>query len=270
MSIIDIRNLSYAYSNGTKALDNITLQISNSESVAIIGQNGAGKTTLVKLIKGLMKPLNGDVIVDLFNTKNYTTAQMAKFVGYVFQNPDDQIFHNDVYSEITFGPRKIKMKEKDISENVKWAAELCNLENYLKENPFDLPLSIRKFVTIASVISMRPKIIILDEPTAGQDKIGIETLSKIIKILSDKGHTIITISHDMEFVAENFKRTIVMANKKIVADNKTNEIFWNEGVLAEAMLKPPHVLKLVKECGIHNKNLLRFEEIIDYFCEKIK
>ncbi|MFT4413745.1 energy-coupling factor ABC transporter ATP-binding protein [Fredinandcohnia humi] len=264
MPLIEVKNVSYFYRNGNKALENVSLLINQSESVAIIGQNGAGKTTLVKLIKGLMKPSDGNIIVDSHNTKDYTTAQLADRVGYVFQNPDDQIFHNDVYSEIAFGPKKIKLDEETIKENVKWAAELCNLSDHLNDNPFDLPLSIRKFVTIASIIAMKPKIIILDEPTAGQDKKGIQILSHMIRILSERGFTIITITHDMEFVASNFTRTVVMANKRIIMDNNTNEIFWNREILTQAKLQPPHIIKLLEKVGISKKELLKMDEVVDH------
>src|SRR5699024_2521280 len=175
------------------------------ESVAVIGQNGAGKTTTMKLLNGLFKPTQGDVIADNWNTKDYTTAQIAKKVGYVFQNPDEQIFHDDVYSEIAFGPKNLGLSEEEIESNVAHAIDLLHLTPYLEENPADLPFSIRKFITIASIVAMDSSIFILDEPTAVQDVISIQRLSAAIDKLRENVKTIITITHDLEYTEKNFQ-----------------------------------------------------------------
>ena len=180
MSFIKVENITFSYPDGTVAVENVSFSISKGEKVAIVGQNGAGKTTMVKLINGLLKPTSGTVIVDSWNTKDYTTAKMSRKVGYVFQNPDDQIFHNTVISEVMFGPKKIGYPTEEMRKLVKRAIMLSGLENYIDENPYNLPYSIRKFVTIAAVVSMGTEVIILDEPTAGQDLKGIKILNKLI------------------------------------------------------------------------------------------
>ena len=215
MSYIKIRDVSFMYPNGVLAVENINLDIEKGENIAIIGQNGAGKTTTVKLLNGLLKPTKGAVMVGDMDTREYTTAQMSRVVGYVFQNPDDQIFHPTVISEVEFGPRILKFDEKKKDELVNYALEITGLKEYREENPYDLPHSIRKFVTIASIIAMDSQVMIFDEPTAGQDLVGIQRLSDILKEMLQKGKTLITITHDMEFVAENFDRVIVMANKRL-------------------------------------------------------
>ncbi|MFF2447417.1 energy-coupling factor ABC transporter ATP-binding protein [Neobacillus sp. NPDC058068] len=261
MSYLTLEDVSYCYPDGFKAIENISMKFDLGESVAIIGQNGAGKTTTVKLMNGLIKPTAGNVTVDGWNTKEFTTAQLSKKVGYVYQNPDDQIFHNKVYSEIEFGPKKIGLSKNRIKENILSAAELTGIEPYLDEHPYDLPYSLRKFITIASVIAMNPKLIILDEPTAGQDGNSLKRLSHIIHSLTRQGKTVITITHDMEFVAENFNRVIVMANKRKIADSNKREIFWNLDVLEAGKVKQPHLSQLSRKLNLQDK-IIHIDEMI--------
>ena len=169
MGIIEFKDVSFQYPNGFSAVENVSFEINEGEAIAIIGQNGAGKTTTVKMVNGLLKPTHGTVLIDGMDTKDYTTAQLSKIAGYVFQNPDDQIFHNNVEDEIRFGPKKQGLSEEEIVKKTEWAAKLCGLSEQMQENPYNLPLSIRKFVSIASVLAMDDKILILDEPTAGLD-----------------------------------------------------------------------------------------------------
>ena len=169
MGIIEFKDVSFQYPNGFSAVENVSFEINEGEAIAIIGQNGAGKTTTVKMINGLLKPTHGTVLIDGMDTKDYTTAQLSKIAGYVFQNPDDQIFHNNVEDEIRFRPKKQGLSEEEIVKKTEWAAKLCGLSEQMQENPYNLPLSIRKFVSIASVLAMDDKILILDEPTAGLD-----------------------------------------------------------------------------------------------------
>jgi energy-coupling factor transport system ATP-binding protein len=262
MSFLTLNDVTYCYPNGFKAVENVSMSFEKGESVAIIGQNGAGKTTTVKMMNGLIKPTQGDVIIDGLNTKDYTTAQISKKVGYVFQNPDDQIFHEDVKSEIRFGPKNLGFSEQKIEENVMKAAELTGIVPFLNIHPYNLPYSLKKFVTIASVIAMDTDTIILDEPTAGQDSLAIKRLGFIIDSLVREGKTIITITHDMEFVVNNFERVIVMANKRVVEDNHKQEIFWNLGVLEEAMLKQPHISRLSNTLNL-NEKVLDINQMID-------
>jgi len=258
---IEIKNASFAYPNGFVAVENITMTIADGERVAIVGQNGAGKTTAVKMMNGLNKPSVGDVVIDGINTKDKTTAFIAKTVGYVFQNPDDQIFNQSVRAEIEYMPRYFKLSEKEIADRISYAVELSGIEKYLTINPYDLPYPVRKFVAIASVIASKPKYIILDEPTAGQDKHGLETLSKMIDRLQADGVTVLTITHDMEFAVNNFKRLVVMAHKNIIADGNAKEVFWNEKIVAEARIKKPLIGELAKQLSIEG-NILFCDELV--------
>ena len=140
MGIIEFKDVSFQYPNGFSAVENVSFEINEGEAIAIIGQNGAGKTTTVKMINGLLKPTHGTVLIDGMDTKDYTTAQLSKIAGYVFQNPDDQIFHNNVEDEIRFGPKKQGLSEEEIVKKTEWAAKLCGLSEQIQENPYNLPL----------------------------------------------------------------------------------------------------------------------------------
>lgn len=262
MKDLVLKDVSFSYPGGFLAVDNINMRISAGENVAIIGQNGAGKTTTVKMLNGLLTPTAGDVLIGEMNTKNYTTAQIAGTVGYVFQNPDDQIFHSTVEDEVRFGLKMMKLSLNEENRRVDEALELTGLMKQREENPFNLPLSIRKFVTIASIIAMGTEVLIFDEPTAGQDLVGNRRLANIIRLLHEQGKTVITISHDMEFVAANCSRVIVMAKKKIVCSGIPKDIFWDFDSLDKAMLKQPYVSRVCRALGI-NGNVICLEDAVD-------
>jgi energy-coupling factor transport system ATP-binding protein len=246
MTELHLENVSFSYPDGTKALENLTISILAGERVAIVGQNGAGKTTAVKMMNGLLKPTEGTVLVGEWDTKKYTTAQVSRKVGYVFQNPDDQIFHNDVESEVRFGPKNMGFEPSRVDQLTSWAMNICGISKFAEENPYNLPYSVRKFVTIASVLAMDSDVIILDEPTAGQDKIGLRVLGDLLQVLEDKGKTVVAITHDMEFVTEFFERIIVMANRQLIVDDDAGRIFYDAEVLKKSMLKPPAVAQMAK------------------------
>lgn len=268
MAYINIENVSFAYPNGFIAVDNLSMQIEKGSSVAIIGQNGAGKTTTVKLFNGLHHPTSGNVWIGDMNTKEYTTAQMSKKVGYVFQNPDDQIFHASVYDEVAFGPKMLKIPKEKMDTLIEYALEITGLSLCKEENPYNLPLSIRKFVTIAAIIAMDTEVMIFDEPTAGQDEVGNLRLSKILQILQNKGKTIITITHDMEFVSENFTEIIVMANKKIVTTGSPEVVFWDFPALKSAMLKQPSISSVCGKLSL-GTNIIHIKTAVEAFMEEI-
>lgn len=251
MGDILLDHVSFVYKNGYEAVSDVTLSIRQGEKVAILGQNGAGKTTTVKMMNNLQRPSKGNVFVGVKNTKDYTTAQISKEVGYVFQNPDDQIFHATVQEEVEYGPRKaLGLPEEEIKERCKRALELTGLIEVKEENPFELPLSIRKFVAIASIIASDPDVYIFDEPTAGQDREGLLRLDRIISELHANGKTVITITHDIEFAINTFHRIIVMAKKKVLQEGTPAEIFHNDEVLKKSMLKIPYVVQLSRELGL--------------------
>jgi energy-coupling factor transport system ATP-binding protein len=261
MNTIELKNVYFKYPNGTMANENLNLTIKQGERLAIIGQNGAGKTTAVKLMNGLNKPTQGDVIVNGINTKNRTTAQISTWVGYVFQNPDDQIFNTTVQKEIEFWAHYKKLPEEEVAEKTKRVVELANIEKYLLLNPYEIPYSLKKFVTIASVLIAETPYLILDEPTAGQDLEGIQTLVKIMDKESEEGKGVVTISHDMEFAAQYFDRIVVMADKHIIADGTPHEVFSDTTILDEAHIKKPRIGLLAGRLGF--SNVLYQNELIE-------
>lgn len=269
MAYISLKDTSFTYPNGFTAVDNVSLEIERGENVAIIGQNGAGKTTTVKLMNGLGKPTQGTVMIGDMNTRDHTTAQISRVVGYVFQNPDDQIFHSSVISEVEFGPQILKFDEAKKKSLIDYALEITGLENQRETNPYDLPLSIRKFVTIAAIIAMDTPVMIFDEPTAGQDLEGVSRLARILGELHGQGKTVITITHDMEFVAECFSRVIVMADKKIVTSGTPREIFWNFGALELAMLKQPYISRLCRKLGLPG-DIIRMDEAVEQLASGLR
>ena len=275
MALEEVKNISFKYPNGYLAVDDVSFSIEAGENIAIVGQNGAGKTTTVKMLNGLTRPCSGDVLINGESTKKYTTAQMARRVGYVFQNPDDQIFNATVYKEIEYGLKKMKVPEEERERRIKDAAELTGMDKYLEENPYDLPLSIRKFVTIASVIASDCDVMIFDEPTAGQDLDGLERLSQLNRILTGRGKAIVTITHDMQDVViydtdGNTYEPISWTdgNTAVLADGKTEEVFFEKEIMDRAMLKQPAVVRIATKLGM-TKHTLDVKELAQYIRENI-
>lgn len=257
---IEVKNISFSYPGSqVTAVENVSMTIEKGERVAIIGQNGAGKSTTVKIINNIYKPVSGEILVDGIDTRKKTTAQIAPHVGYVFQNPNDQIFNDDVVKEIEYVLRYWKLQEKEIVRRREEAIEITGIRDFLEVHPFDIPLPIRKFLTIAVVLALDPDYVILDEPTAGQDNWGRRQLRTVMDYLQEKGKAIITISHDMEFVAENFERVIVMAHKNVIADGNRREIFYRHDILEESRVKPPISADLAQKLELPGNILTRQE-----------
>lgn len=264
--MIKVNNVSFKYQGKYLALKDVSLNIEKGEKVAVIGENGAGKTTLMKLLNGLLKPTTGKVEIAGMDTSKKTTAQLAATVGYVFQNPDDQIFNSNVYEEVSYGLRMKKLDNNLIVENTKKAIQLTKLENEINTHPYCMPYSQRKFVTLASIVAMDTDIIILDEPTAGQDYASINLIGEIVDQLSAMGKTIIVITHDMDFVYNNFDRTIIMADKQIRFDGTTTEAFNNDSVLKMAKVDKPYILSLIADIGIDHK-ASNYDQLLNYLME---
>lgn len=262
MNKIEVKDLHFSYTSGEEILKGINLKF-DKRSTAIIGQNGAGKTTFVKLLKGLLKPVSGDVIVDGINTKKTTVANLSKHIGLVFQNPNDQIFKNKVIDEVSFGPLNIGQSQEAARESSLNALKTVGLYDKRNENPYDLSLSERKLISIASIVAMDTDIIIFDEPTIAQDYYGKEKIKKIIKDLSSQGKLVLTIIHDMDFVAETFDRTLVFAKGNVIIDGTTREVYSHNKELEDAYLEPPSVTQLCQKLNT-GETFLTVDEFIEY------
>lgn len=247
---IELKNMRHVYPTGDEALKGIDLVIEGTEPVAIIGQNGAGKTTIVKHFNGILRPTSGDVLINGESIANRSTARWSKEVGYVFQNPDDQLFLESVQKEFEFGPQRIGMQEKEIRERMEWVSELVGLKEKLDLHPFDLTSTEKKFCTIGAIIMMNPSALIFDEPTCGQDVEGNLRLRRIIRELKERGKLCITISHDMKFVVDNFRRVIVMCRGKVLLDRKTEEVFSQVDTLKQSFVTPPPITKVAQGAGL--------------------
>lgn len=242
--IIDVQQLGHTYPNGAKALDGIDLQIRRGEFIGVIGQNGAGKTTMVKHFNGLLKPTEGKVIVNGVDTSKAQVSSLARSVGYVFQNPDHQIFASNVRDEIAFGPKNIGMDGATIKRNVEEAIEILDLGGVTDIHPFRLSRGQRQRLAIAGVLAMRPEIFMLDEPTGGQDREQVFRLRGVLQNLNDAGHTIILITHDMELLADSTRRAVVVRRGKVILDGPPTEVFKHTEELAATFLKAPQVTRL--------------------------
>lgn len=262
MSSIEVKGLHFSYNAGEEILKGIDLEF-DDRSTAIIGQNGAGKTTFVKLLKGLLKPTSGDVAIKGINTKETTVAGLAKHVGLVFQNPNDQIFKSKVLDEVMFGPLNIGQDVGSAREKSMNALQMVGLSDRAEENPYDLSLSERKLISIASILAMDTGIVIFDEPTIAQDYAGRQNIRNIIKTLRNQGKLVLTIIHDMDFVAETFERTLVFSQGKVLLDGSTREVYSHYEELESAYLEPPHVTQLCQKLG-YKETFLTVEEFISF------
>lgn len=255
---IQISDLHFIYPSGVQALRGISLTITTGEQVAIVGQNGAGKTTLVKHLNGLLQPTNGNILIDDWNTRQHSVAKLASRVGYVFQNPDEQLFSKNVGTEVAFGPRNLGYNGDQIQALVKDALEMTELSDKTETNPYDLSTTWRKMVALASVIAMDTPIVIFDEPTTGQDAANIARIANVIKTLRERGKTVITITHDIDFCAENFARVIALSQGQVLLDGNANDVFAQDEILASTYVDPPQLTRLGKRLGL--KRTVRNQE----------
>lgn len=247
--IIQVQGLTHSYPNGVKALDGVDLEIRQGEFVAVVGQNGSGKTTLVKHFNGLLKPTTGRVLIKGKETTRLPISQLGGMVGYVFQNPDHQIFAETVEDEVAFGPRNFGVPQEEIAARVRQALEAVGLAGYEKEDPFSLTKGERQRVAVASILAAKPDVIILDEPTTGLDFREQRSMMELVRSLNQAGHTIIAVTHTMWVVAEYAHRMIVVRDGRVAMDGPTREVMGRERELVEASLKPPQVVRLANRLG---------------------
>ncbi len=241
---VRFESVSFSYASGVEALRGIDLAIQDGQAVAVIGENGAGKTTLAKHVNGLLRPSQGKVWVGDWDTSQKTVAQLARRVGYVFQNPDDQLFEKSVRSEVAFGPRNLGLPAAGIEAAVDAALAKVGLVSEAGSHPYDLHVCQRRFVALAATLAMDTPIVILDEPTTGQDSAGVERMGEIVESLKTEGRTVITISHDLDFCAEHFGRVVLMSRGRILADGPAKEVMSRGDILAQADVEPPQVVQL--------------------------
>lgn len=255
MSLIEINNLSHVYSPGLpfekKAVDDINLKIEENEFIGLIGHTGSGKSTFIQHLNGLLKPSSGEIIIDgtRVDKSGSNLTDLRKKVGLVFQYPEYQLFEETIERDIAFGPRNLDISEEEVQERVKASMESVGLdyEIYKDKSPFELSGGLKRRVAIAGVLAMEPKVLILDEPTAGLDPRGRdEILSEIKNIHENRKITVILVSHSMEDVAKIAERIIVFDKGKVFLDGEPREIFRNEDKLLGVGLGIPQITSLMR------------------------
>jgi len=249
---VRLTGLVHVYPEGTRALDRIDLEIAQGEVIAIVGQNGSGKSTLALHLDGLLRPTEGSVAILGEDAASLRVAALASRVGLVFQDPDRQIFARNVRSEVAFGPSNLGHRGADLARAVDEALDAVGLASQAAANPYDLGYSRRRLLAIASILAMRTPIVVLDEPTTGQDLRGVARVRAIVAGLAAEGRTVIAISHDMRFVAETFGRVVVMRAGRVVLDRTPAEAFAESSwpTLESTYLEPPLAARVGARLGM--------------------
>ena len=245
--IIEVRDMVFDYPDGTNALNGINLDIYEGEFIALLGQNGAGKTTFAKTLNGLLIPTSGYVKVSGIDTREkHIIKKLVEQVGYVFQNPDHQLFNNEVEKELSYAPKNIDLPKEEVERRVADAAAVAGIrEEHMNMHPFFLTKGLRQRVSIGSILTLRPKVIIVDEPTTGQDyQQSIEVMNFLKMLNEEQGHTIIIITHEMDIIAQYAKRAVALSKGKVLLDGPTDEVFAQSELLSTTFVKPPEVTQL--------------------------
>ncbi|MBI1987309.1 MAG: energy-coupling factor ABC transporter ATP-binding protein [Nitrospinae bacterium] len=256
--ILQVEGLEFSYPDGRKALGGIDLEVREGEFLAILGHNGSGKTTLAKHFNGLLCPCHGRVLWRGRDARSLGLAGLAQQVGYVFQNPDHQLFAATVEEEVAFGPRNFGLRPPELQHRVYEALEIMGLRGYEGRDPFRLTKGERQRLAVASVLSSHPQVLILDEPTTGLDYGEQRRMMDQLKWLNESGHTVIIITHSPWVIAEYAHRAVVMSQGRVLADGSLREVFDREGVLREAGFQLPAVTALGRRWGFVPLSLEEF------------
>ncbi len=278
---IVIENLTYTYSKKTpyerKALDNINLTINDGDFLGIVGHTGSGKSTLIQHLNVLIKVQEGKILINGIDItqKKVDLKKIRSEIGMVFQYPENQLFDETVAKDVAFGPKNLGLSKEEIDNRVRNSLESVGLDydKYANREPFELSGGEKRRVAIAGVLSMSPKILILDEPTAGLDPLGKKEIMNLIKSLQNKSlDTVIVISHDIDEIVEYANRIVVLNDGKIVFDIPPQELFQNETALQEMGLDIPETVKIrnaIVEKGYDLPFIIKKDELINAIKEKI-
>ncbi|NKB81433.1 MAG: ATP-binding cassette domain-containing protein [Nitrospirales bacterium] len=259
-NILRLENVGFAYTEEAPALQDVSITIQEGEYIAIIGRNGSGKSTFAKLLNGLLLPIKGQVLVEEMDTKTMPISQLARVVGYVFQNPDHQIFAESIWDEVAFGIRHVGYHPEAYTEQVIQALEAVGFDAQQERtvDPFSLTKGARQRVAVASVLAAKPKVLIIDEPNTGLDAEETTRLMEVIHHLHQAGHTIVLITHTMRIVAEYATRCLVMHKGQVLADGPTRSIFSDRSLIEAAGLDVPSVTQFSQRWG---RTLLTVKEV---------
>jgi len=249
---VAVDEVTFRYPDGTQALTRVGLALAPGERVALIGQNGSGKSTLIRQLNGLLRPTMGRVLLDGRDIAKRHVAELAALVSLAFQNPDRQIFASTVAAEVGFGPRNIGRRGAELERAVADALDAVGLTGLERRHPYDLGFSTRKLLAVASVLAMEAPIVVLDEPTTGQDARGVARIEALVRALTAQGRTVIAATHDMRFVADTFGRVVVMRDGRIVLDGAPATVFGqsNWDALDSTHLEPPLAARIGARLGL--------------------
>jgi cobalt/nickel transport system ATP-binding protein len=244
--IIEIKNLSYAYPDGKEALKNISLRITHGESVGVAGLNGAGKSTLIMALAGILFPFTGEIRIGEVPLCKKTLPLIRRAVGFVFQDPDDQLFMPTVYEDAVFGPRNIGLPEDEAEKRALEALEATGTLHLKDRPPCRLSGGEKRAAAIASVLSMRPDILVMDEPSSNLDS---KARRRLINMLLSFSHTKIIVSHDLDLLTESCGRIIALKDGELIADGPAAQILSDDKILDAAGLERPHALRVCPVCA---------------------
>lgn len=243
---VELKEVSFTYPDGNQALDTVSFLLGHGESVGIVGANGAGKSTLLSILTGILFPQHGTVRVGDMPVNKKTLPEIRRSVGLVFQEPDDQLFMTTVYDDVAFGPRNYKLDETEVEQRVMQALEEVGIAHLTERPPYKLSGGEKRLAAIAAVTSMRPDILIMDEPTASLDP---KARRKVMNILKGFHHTKIITSHDLDMIMDMCSRTIVLKKGTIAADGKTVDILGNSQLMEDCGLEMPLAMQNCPICN---------------------
>lgn len=249
-SIVSFERVDYSHPNGNIALRNVNLDVRRGELLAILGSNGAGKTSLIRHINGLVKATHGMVKLFGNDVKKQTCANLSRRVGIVFQNPNNQLFEQSVRREIQFALRNFAFPDEVVKRRTEWALNAFSLQQYAERPPMELSGGEKKRLCIALVLAWEPEILILDEPTVGQDSEQKEKLAEIISLLLSERKTVILVTHDIEFVWPLQPRVVLMSNGEIIADGPCQTVLADEELLSRGSVLSPQLVDFSKLVGL--------------------
>jgi len=248
--LVQVESVAYAYEDGRPALQGVSMDIRAGEIVALIGQNGSGKTTLAKHLNGLLKPTSGRVLLKGADLRNLPLSAVAADVGYVFQNPDHQIFAANVFDEVAFGPRNLGVAAAEVAQRVHDVLQVVGLADLVDEDPFVLGKGQRQRLAVASLLALRPTLLILDEPTTGLDYTEQRRMMDLIVRLRAHGMTFLIITHSPWVVAEYAERGVLMRAGKILFDGPLHRLFAEEELMASSHFRVPDVTRVGRHLGL--------------------
>lgn len=277
--MLEAKNITFSYDDGTEALNNVNLKVDKGDIVALLGKNGAGKSTLFLHFNGILRPDNGEIIIDGEKLK-YDKKSLIKFrqkVGLVFQNPDDQIFAPSVEEDVAFGPLNLKLPMEEVQKRVHEALERVGMVGFEKKAPHHLSGGQKKRVAIAGILAMKPEIMVFDEPTAGLDPKGASKIINLLKELNEQGITIIISTHDVDLVPQYANRVYVLHEGEIIGDGTARDIFSNKELIDKANLDLPIIANFFKKIESESEDMsfngdypLTIEEGYEIFLKLIK